>query len=109
MDKVELHNRIEQARKAGYHTAKKLKEKKAENKITSYRQKLTSAVVFHDYDRVNEILLQLESYAEMNYSFVYDLFEDGEKNKDITFAFISALNPQIEGKNKETDEEGGNE
>ena len=102
----ELHNRIEQARKAGYHTAQNLKKKKAENKITSYRQKLTSAVVFHDYDRVNEILLQLESYAGMDYSFVYDLFEDGEKNKDITFAFISALNPEIK-ENKATNEEGG--
>ena len=106
MDRGELHNQIEQARKAGYHTAKKLKEKKLENKITSYRQKLTSAVVFHDYDRVNEILLQLESYAGMDYSFVYDLFEDGEKNKDITFAFISALNPEIK-ENKATNEEGG--
>ncbi len=106
MDRGELHNRIEQARKAGYFTAKKLKEKKLENKITSYRQKLTSAVVFHDYDRVNEILLQLESYVGMDYSFVYDLFEDGEKNKDITFAFISALNPEIK-ENKATNEEGG--
>lgn len=94
----EIRDRIDEARKAGFLTAIALRDKKAENKITSYRQKLTSAVVFHDYDRVNEILLQLEGYAGMDYSFVYDLFEDGEKNKDIVFAFISALNPNARRK-----------
>lgn len=105
MDKGDLKERIEQAKTAGFLTAIKLKENKSAAKINAYRQKLTSAVVFHDYDRVNEILLQLESYAEMDYSFVYDLFEDGEANKDITFAFISALNPNVKLTKQEDDEE----
>ena len=95
MDKGTMNEKIKNARRAGYFTAQALKRNKAENKIASYRQKLTSAVIFHDYDRVNEILLQLEGYAGMDYSFIYDLFEDGEKNKDIAFAFISALNVNV--------------
>lgn len=79
------------ARKAGEKTADKFLREGNQNKLKSYRQKLTSAVVFHDYDRVNEILLQLSAYIGITYSFAYPLFEDGEGNKEIAFAFINAL------------------
>lgn len=79
------------ARKAGEKTADKFLRDNNINKLKSYRQKLTSAVVFHDYDRVNEILLQLSAYIGISYSFAYPLFEDGEGNKEIAFAFINAL------------------
>jgi len=91
MNKEELIEKIELARKCGYLTAKKLVDGGAENKRKSYRTKLTSALVFHDYDRVNEILLQLSAYSEISYPFAYALFEDGEKHKDIAFAFVNAL------------------
>ena len=61
------------------------------NKVKSYRQKLTSAIVAEDYDRFCEILLQLSSYSEIAFPFSYDLFEDFEKNKDIAYTFVAAL------------------
>lgn len=79
------------ARKAGEETADKFLREGNQNKLKSYRQKLTSAIVFHDYDRVNEVLLQLSAYIGISYSFAYPLFEDGEGNKEIAFAFINAL------------------
>ncbi|MCI8648319.1 MAG: type I CRISPR-associated protein Cas8a1/Csx8 [Firmicutes bacterium] len=79
------------AQKAGEKTADKFLREGNANKLKSYRQKLTSAIVFHDYDRVNEILLQLSAYIGISYSFAYPLFEDGEGNKEIVFAFINAL------------------
>lgn len=91
MNKEKLVEKIELARKCGYLTAKSLADRGAENKIKGYRTKLTSALVFHDYDRVNEILLQLSAYSEISYPFAYALFEDGEKHKDIAFAFVNAL------------------
>ena len=91
MNKEELVEKIDLARKCGYMTAKSLAERGAENKIKGYRTKLTSALVFHDYDRVNEILLQLSTYSDISYPFAYTLFEDGEKHKDIAFAFVNAL------------------
>ena len=91
MNKKELVEKIELARKCGYLTAKSLADRGAENKIKGYRTKLTSALVFHDYDRVNEILLQLSTYSEISYPFAYALFEDGEKHKDIAFSFVNAL------------------
>ena len=52
-------------------TVRTLLDRKKENKIRSYRQKLISAITFHDYDRVNEILLQLSDYVAISYPFIY--------------------------------------
>lgn len=86
------------AKECARQTVEQLIDKNGRNKITSYRQKLTSALVAHDYDRVNEILLQLSNYTGEYYSFVYPLYEDFEANKDIAFAFTNEL---IEKKSKE--------
>lgn len=61
------------------------------NKLKSYRQKLTSAIVFKDYDRVCQILLQLSNFSGVNFDFAYDLYEDFEENKEVAYTFINAL------------------
>ena len=82
--------------------AEKVEDKKISvNKIVSYRQKLTSAIVFKDYDRCCQILLQFSNYVEMPFDFFYDLIEDCEKNKDILFTFINALPVKKESKKQE--------
>lgn len=82
--------------KGAYMAAKEVikvfKNRKAENKINSYKQKLISALTFKDYDRFNEILLQLSSYSGVPFNFAYDLFEDFDQNKNIAYTFVNALN-----------------
>lgn len=82
---------IEKAKICGKKVMKEMKEKNRANKIVSYRQKLTSSLVFHDYDRVCEILLQLSAYSNVEMNFVYKLYENPEENKELAFAFTSAL------------------
>mgnify|MGYP001005153385 CR=1 FL=1 len=77
--------------KGAYACAKKVVKNIESNKIKSYRQKLISAIVAKDYDRVNDILLQLSSYSGISFNFAYDLFEDFESNKDLAYTFINAL------------------
>jgi len=72
--------------------AKQVVIKIPENKISSYRQKLISSIIFKDYDRVCQILLQLSNYSAVEFNFVYDLFEDFEENKDVIYTFVNALN-----------------
>ena len=71
--------------------ANEVRDKIPENKLESYRQKLTSSIIFKDYDRVCQILLQLSSYSDVYFSFADELFMDFEKNKDIAYTFINAL------------------
>jgi len=77
------------------YTALKSAEKVADsieaNKLKSYRQKLTSAIVFKDYDRACQILLQLSNFSGVSFEFVYDLYEDFEENKEVAYTFINAL------------------
>lgn len=84
---------LNQSMKGAYACAKEVVKAVPENKRTAYRQKLTSAVVFNDYDRYCQILLQLSNYSGVAFDFVYDLFEDFEKNKDVAYTFINALVP----------------
>ena len=101
MDKELKKRTIRSAENYAKKTVRTLLDRKKENKIRSYRQKLISAITFHDYDRVNEILLQLSDYVEISYPFIYCLFEDGEENKEVAFAFANAL----EAYKKESKEE----
>ena len=93
----------------GEHGAEKavaaLKKKKQENKISSYRTRLLSALIFHDYDRFSEILLTLSNYTGVYFPFAYDLFEDFEANRDVALTFVSNLNEFSRDKNgtEETD------
>lgn len=81
--------------------AKSVKGKIQENKLESYRQKLISSIIFKDYDRVCQILLQLSQYSDTYFSFADDLFIDFEENKDIAYMFINSLGKNYEPKNNE--------
>ena len=78
--------------KSAYASAKQVNARIPNNKANSYKQKLINAIIAHDYDRVCEILLQLSSYSGVVFNFAYDLFEDFERNKNIAYTFINALN-----------------
>lgn len=78
---------------------------KKENKISTYRNKLIAAITFHDYDRFNEVLLQLTAYSGVVFDFAYELFDDFEKNKNIAYAFVNALHGWENNKNAK--ENGG--
>lgn len=82
-----MKGRIYSTKKCAEDVVKKIEK----NKVKAYRQKLTSAIVAEDYDRFCEILLQLSSYSDIAFPFSYDLFEDFEKNKDIAYTFVAAL------------------
>ncbi len=92
----EVSNLESKNMKRAYASAKeivsKLSTKERKNKITSYRQKLISCLIMHDYDRFNETLLQLSSYAGVEIGFAYDLFENFEENKNVAYAFVNTLN-----------------
>lgn len=62
-----------------------------ENKIKSYRTKLISALVFKDYKRYCDILMQLANYIGIELDFAYNLFVDFEENEDIAYAFVNGL------------------
>lgn len=87
---------VNQSMKRAYACAKKVAEELPENKVKSYRQKLISTVIFKDYDRCCQILLQLSNYTDTKFDFVYDLFEDFESNKDVVYTFINALTKKKE-------------
>ena len=78
-------------RKIIHACANEVSNKIPENKLESYRKKLTSSIIFKDYDRVCQILLQLSGYSDVYFSFADELFMDFEKNKDIAYTFINAL------------------
>lgn len=83
--------KMKQSMKAAYACAKEVAKKLPGNKRETYRQKLISAVVFKDYDRYCQVLLQLSNYADVDFDFAFGLFENFEENKDIAYTFINAL------------------
>lgn len=87
----EIMDEIKSAKSCGFLTSKKLIEMKSSNKINSYKQKIISALCAHDYDRAKEIILSLSAYVGMEFSFFYTFLENAEANKDLAFAFASAL------------------
>lgn len=87
----DIMDEIKSAKSCGFLTSKKLIEMKSSNKINSYKQKIISALCSHDYDRAKEIILSLSAYVGMEFSFFYTFLENAEENKDLAFAFASAL------------------
>lgn len=90
--------------KGAFACAKQVAKSIEANKIDSYRQKLTSSIIFKDYDRACQILLQLSNYSNVEFGFVYDLFDDFENNKDLAYTFINALSKD----NRKIDEQSNN-
>lgn len=95
---------IKSARAAGYHASQWFMDNNSENKLKSYKQKLISSIVAHDYDRMNEILLNLSSYTNKELTFAYQLFEDPENNIGLAYAFANALTPDVKNFNKKENE-----
>lgn len=89
--KIKGGREMTQDMKSAYACAKEVVKKLEENKINSYRQKLISAIIFHDYNRACDILLQLSNYSEISFGFAYPLFEDFEGHKEVAYTFINAL------------------
>lgn len=96
----EIMNDIKSAKICGYKAAQELIRLKSSNKINSYKQKIISALCAHDYDRAKEVILSLSAYVGMEFSFFYTFLENAEQNKDLAFAFASALN-EVSSKNNE--------
>lgn len=86
---------------SAYACAQKIKEKLDENKVRSYRTKLISALVAKDKFRIYDVLLNLANYSEINMSFVYNLYDDFDRNIDVAYAFANALVP---GDNKNNED-----
>lgn len=99
----EIMDEIKSAKSCGFLTSQKLIEMKSSNKINSYKQKIISALCAHDYDRAKEIILSLSAYVGMEFSFFYTFLENAEENKDLAFAFASALT-ETNSKNSENKE-----
>ena len=97
----EIMDEIKSAKSCGFLTSKKLIEMKSSNKINSYKQKIISALCAHDYDRTKEIILSLSAYVGMEFSFFYTFLENAEENKDLAFAFASALSEVSSKSNEE--------
>ncbi len=79
---------------------KKILSGNKSNKLRAYEQRLISAITLKDYDRVQEILLHLSAFTQVQMSFLIELFEDFEKNKNLAYTFINMLGEkkQIEKK-----------
>ena len=84
-------------------TKNELMSDKKSNKLRAYRTKLTSALVFKDYKRYCDVLMQMANYLNMELDFAYNLFVDFEKNEDIAYAFVNGLGATRDEKNKETE------
>lgn len=98
-----IMDEINSARICGFKASQELIRLKSSNKINSYKQKLISALCAHDYDRAKEVILSLSAYVGMEFSFFYKFLENAEENKDIAFAFASALT-ETNSKNSENKE-----
>ena len=95
---------IKSARVTGYSVSEWFMDNDGENKLKSYKQKLISSIVAHDYDRMNEILLNLSSYTGKELTFAYQLFENPENNIGLAYAFANALTPDVKNFNKKENE-----
>lgn len=98
-----IMDEINSARICGFKASQELIRLKSSNKINSYKQKLISALCAHDYDRAKEVILSLSAYVGMEFSFFYKFLENAEENKDIAFAFASALT-ETNSKNSENND-----
>lgn len=98
-----IMDEINSARICGFKASQELIRLKSSKKINSYKQKIISALCAHDYDRAKEVILSLSAYVGMEFSFFYKFLENAEENKDIAFAFASALT-ETNSKNSENKE-----
>lgn len=98
----ELMSSVEKAKKAAWAITKKFSLKE-ENKLKSYKTKMASALMFKDYRRFCDILINLGNYKEESFNFAYDLFENFEENESVAYAFVNGLGNRYE-KNENNEE-----
>lgn len=97
-----MYQQIREARESAQQVIKNQKLRN-NSKIKSYRTKLVSALVFKDYKRYCDILVQLAGYTDLELDFAYKLFENFEANKEIAYAFVNALGSNNYDTNREDD------
>lgn len=84
---------ILRAKKNGEKIGIILKTKSNGKKAKTYKDKLTNAIISHDYDRILEIMLQLSGYVEQEIETIYDIIDHKEDYSDIAICFTNALVP----------------
>lgn len=90
----QLYGGVKMNRRAIEECAGKIAVKLEENKLASYRTKLTSATVFKDYNRVCEILLQLSNSADVPITCMLDVLQNCEDKINGVYLFIACLRKQ---------------
>lgn len=80
---------ISRAQKTGYAVGQAIEK----NKAKSYKNKLTNAIISHDYDRILEIMLQLSGYIGQEIGTIYDIIDYKDDYSDIAICFTNALVP----------------
>lgn len=100
-----MKDKIKRARGAGYQIGQVILSKNnGANKAKGYKNKLTSAILAHDRDRVLEILLQLSSTQTAtptsnganqigDISTIYDILDTPDNWSDIAISFTNAMIP----------------
>lgn len=84
-----MNDVIARAKNIGYFVGQKIEK----NKAKSYKNKLTNAIISHDYDRVLEIMLQLSGYIGEEIRTIYDIIDNKDNYSDIAICFTNALVP----------------
>lgn len=94
---------IMNARHCGKKVSKKLIEDNKKNKISSFKQKIVSALVAHDYDSIKNLISRLSEETSLEFWFFYKLLDsngenNAEKYKDIIYAFTNAITENVADK-----------
>lgn len=84
-------NKMTDKFKSAYACAMEVTKSLNENKVKSFKAKLLSAITVDDKDNIYKILSKLSNFSEVNFSFIYDLLEDYDTNKNILYVFINTL------------------
>jgi CRISPR-associated protein Cst1 len=76
-------------------------QKKNERKIESDKHRLLNAMTTNNKEMVLQILTYIHESTGVKISFIFDLIEDYENNKNLVYTFIMAMNPKFEQNNTE--------
>ena len=75
--------------------------KKNDKKIDSYKHRLLNAMATNNKELVLQILTYIHESTNVKISFIFDLIEDYENNKNLVYTFIMSMNPKYEKNNEE--------
>lgn len=74
-----------------YSCAKKISKKISNHDINNAKQQLISAIIIDNKEHIYNCLLKISNYVGINISFMFDILDDYEKNKNQIYAFIIGL------------------